>query len=343
MNISYENLKIPSSAERYAWATYGLFVALSSIVGDTVILVASGTRDSFRLNKFLVTIMQHIAVCDISVSITHILPSAISLIADSWIFGEALCYIQPYLTYYFYPANMALICTLTTGKLLLLRKPARARNWSKKQAHVICSVVWASNILTAILFYMFDKDDISFDYRNYSCEYGFSSHTFKRMLPFLSLLGMIFPNITMITTTIPTLKYLIKARKSAKRTKKSVPWQGALTVSLTAFVYCVSTLPVSVYQLGRNFLENRGFDLLYRYGCFISWANIWSNFFIYTLTITSFRRYLLNKIKEISTITLKSKPITGISKTILIDKGRCSGNKKKAKMYICQEFSLRSP
>ena len=87
----YDEFRIPSPWKRYI-ATYQLFVVLSSLIGDTLILLASRNKDSFRLNKVLVTIMQHIAVCDISVSITHILPGAISLKADAWVLGDALCY-----------------------------------------------------------------------------------------------------------------------------------------------------------------------------------------------------------------------------------------------------------
>ena len=313
----FEAARMQSDAERYFWAGYQLFVAISSILGDTVILLASRNRDSFRLNKFLVTIMQHIAVCDISVSITHILPSAISLIADSWVLGEALCYAKPYLGYYFYPANMSLICVLTTGKFLLLRKPARARNWSKKQAHVICSVVWIFFFIYPILMFALGKDDVSFDYRTYACEYGWSAYTWRKIQSPMFMMSALAPNAVMITTTIPTLKYLVKARKSAKRTKKSVPWQGALTVSLTAIVYCLSTMPATVYLVGGSFAApESAFHNLYRYGIYIAMANITSNFFIYTLTITSFRRYLKKKIEEVSSSlttasTFRSKSETG--------------------------------
>ena len=91
MHIQNEKeLGMHSSGKRYIWATYMLTLALSSLIGDTVILVASRNRENFRLNKFLVTIMQHIAVCDISVSIVMILPTAVSLIANVWVFGNAL-------------------------------------------------------------------------------------------------------------------------------------------------------------------------------------------------------------------------------------------------------------
>ncbi|KAL5250755.1 hypothetical protein ACHWQZ_G016482 [Mnemiopsis leidyi] len=297
----YEAARMESDAERYFWATYALFVAVSSILGDTVIIVASRNKDSFRLNKFLVTIMQHIAVCDISVSLTHVLPSAISLFADRWVLGEALCYTKPYLSYYFYPANMSLICVLTTGKFLLLRKPTRARNWSQKQAHVICGVVWTFFFVYPILMLALGKDDVSFDFRTYSCEYGWNAHTWKKIQSVMFMMSALGPNAVMIITTIPTLKFLVEARKSARRTKKSVPWQGALTVSLTAIVYFLSTMPATVYLVGGSFAgpESR-FHTLYRYGIYIAMANITSNFFIYTLTITSFRRYLKSRIKEVS-------------------------------------------
>ena len=132
--------------------------------------------------------------------------------------------------------------------------------------------------------------------------------------------GYIFPNTMIITTTIPTLKYLMEARKSAIRNKKSVPWQGALTVSLTAVVYCLTILPMGVYFIGHSFVDqnNYGFHLLLRYGAFLGMANISSNFFIYSLTITSFRRYLLSKIK----MTFRSKQKTGNSKRICDYLGR---------------------
>ena len=150
--------------------------------------------------------------------------------------------------------------------------------------------------------YTLGKDDVSFDYRTYICEYSFKSYTWKKVLPFVAMAGFFFPNAVIMATTFPTLKYLFEARKSAIRNKKSVPWQGALTVSLTAVVYCLTILPMGVYFIGHSFVDqdNYGFHLLLlRYGAFLGMANISSNFFIYSLTITSFRKYLLSQIVRI--------------------------------------------
>ena len=147
------------------------------------------------------------------------------------------------------------------------------------------------------------KDDVSFDYRTYTCEYGYNSYTWKKIQAPMFVMSALVPNTVMIITTVPTLKYLVKARKSAKRAKNNAPWQGALTVALTAIVYFLSTMPATVYFVGSTFVheENRGFNILYRYGIFLGMLNITSNFFIYALTIKTFRRYLLANIEKMAT------------------------------------------
>jgi hypothetical protein len=84
-----------------------------------------------------------------------------------------------------------------------------------------------------------------------------------------------------------------------------VPRQGASTVALTAIIYSISTLPTLVYYIGRNFVKDQTSTFhvhLYRYAIFMSAINIMSNFFIYTLTIKSFRRYLLSRILTVLSV-----------------------------------------
>ena len=60
-----EDYKIASKRGRYFWAGYLLFVLISSLIGDTIILLASTRYQALRLNKCVVVVLQHIAVCDI--------------------------------------------------------------------------------------------------------------------------------------------------------------------------------------------------------------------------------------------------------------------------------------
>ena len=81
----------PSFAEndggKFVLMLYLLTVFLASLIGDTLIIVASTRSGAIKLNKFIVAIMQHIAACDILLSITFVLPTIVSLSTNHLIFG----------------------------------------------------------------------------------------------------------------------------------------------------------------------------------------------------------------------------------------------------------------
>ena len=58
LSNNYTIYGIHSPAERYLWAAYNLFVFVSSLIGDTLILFATFQKGAFKLNKFIVTVMQ---------------------------------------------------------------------------------------------------------------------------------------------------------------------------------------------------------------------------------------------------------------------------------------------
>ena len=145
-STNYSDIKfgLHNNAERYTWAAYQLFVLLSSLIGDTLILAASFQRDAFKINKLIVTVIQHIAVCDLLNSISLALPMPTSLLANSWVLGKTICNIDAHLVYFIIPVSMCPIAVLTTFKFLILRYPLRTASWSTKRAHLVCSGMWAS-------------------------------------------------------------------------------------------------------------------------------------------------------------------------------------------------------
>ena len=299
---NYTVFGIHSNAERYSWAACHLFVLLSSLVGDTLIIHASCYKEAFKLNKFIVTVIQYIAASDIVYAIIGVLPRTVSLITNSWVLGDALCYARIYLGYFFYVAGMWLIAVLTLSKFLHLKYPAICGNWSPNMAHIICSLTLIPSVTMPILFLIVDKDDIDFDYRTYTCDYGFEATTWEKLFSVIAIIIVVIPNFVIVATTVPTLKYLADARKSARRVQGSVPWQGAATVALTSIVYCVSTLPTFVYFIGIS-----SYIHLARIAKFLLMINIMSNFYIYTLTIKSFRRFILSKIPSAAVQPTSSK------------------------------------
>ena len=287
--------KIQHDTVRYSWAAYHIFVLLSSFIGDSLILYASFQKNSFKLNKFIVAIIQHIAVCDLAYALISVLPCALSLIADSWILGDFMCYARVYLAYLIYPTSMYLVALLTTSKFLFLKYPTRCSTWTKKSAHKLCSLVTIIPSFFPLFCLITKWDDVEFNYATYTCDYMYSADISKKLRHLLTTLNLFIPNIIIMATTIPTLMFLAAARKSAKRVRGSVPWQGALTVALTAIVSCFSNFPTIVRDISETLnAENVSTDFA-RSSKFLLNINIMANFFIYSLTVRSFRTFLKAK------------------------------------------------
>lgn len=73
---------------------------------------------------------------------------------------------------------------------------------------------------------------------------------------FGAVLLMLLPNVSVIILTIVTLVILSKARRIARKIKRSVRWQGDLTVLVTGIVFCGSTLPITLYLLISPFVKD---------------------------------------------------------------------------------------
>ena len=79
INISdnYTVFGMHGTAERFSWVAFHIFVLLSSLFGDSLILYASVQEGAIKLNKLIVTVMQYIAVSDLVYTIAGVLPGTI--------------------------------------------------------------------------------------------------------------------------------------------------------------------------------------------------------------------------------------------------------------------------
>ena len=135
---------IQHDSERYFWIVYHVFVLLSSLLGDSLILFASFQKDALKLHSFIVVVIEYIAVLDIAYSIIWIIPTTLSLIENSPILSNILCCVQGYLCISIGTAIAWLTPVLTTSKLLVLKNPLRSASWTKNnRAHIVC---WLSLI-----------------------------------------------------------------------------------------------------------------------------------------------------------------------------------------------------
>jgi hypothetical protein len=291
---------LENDAIQYTWAGFFLFVLISSVVGDTAILIASIKHKAFKLHKVIVVIIQHIAVSDLMVTIVDILPNFITVIAGKQVLGSFLCHFCPFARILLTEANVLLICTMTTIKLLTLKYPIRCGTISKRKAHKFCAACWSVAVIVPLILLVVDWNDIYFSYRIYQCSYGYSSKIYKLLKPLLAALFVFIPIILVIVTTI---LLLMRAKQVARRGKKTLKWQGFITIVLTAIVYCVSVIPLFVYSAvgsivkadsaGGSFFHIEFYRIA---NSFVS-LNTISNFYIYSLTVSSFRDFVWSRVR----------------------------------------------
>ena len=291
---------IESDAVRYIWAGYLLFVLASSLIGDTIDLIASYKYQAIKLHGVIVVIIQHIAICDLMVSVTEILPALISVANGKWVLGTFLCYLTPHAKYYLNAASICLICTMTSCKLLLLKYPLRFGASSSGNANLFCSVSWLIALVFPMTILSVDSRDVYFSYRSYRCSFRFTSDIYHWLGPSLAVSFILIPNCLVLTTTIWVL---IRAKRIADRGREHLKWQGITTIVLTAGIHCISFLPSFVYRVGESIVTaddmSRSFfhTTFYRIGHSLVYLNTISNFYIYCLTVNSFRDFIRSRLQ----------------------------------------------
>jgi hypothetical protein len=280
---------------RYFWAGYHLLILISSLVGDTVILVGSIKYNALKLSDFIVTTIQHIAVADLALVVFYVLPGFVSLVADRWILGAVFCYVRDPISYYCLPAGLLLICAMTTGKWIQLKWPLRTWTWTKKQAQMVCSGIWAFSLIASAIVFLVARNDIYFDYGIYNCAY-LHYDSLKNWQGVVLILWLTIPSVVVIAMSTLVLK---EARK-ARREGESLKWRGVSTVLLTAALFCVSTIPTVLLLLAKYIVGNGiplSTEVKYRRSAgFLKQLNIMANIYIYTITVPSFRQFLRSRI-----------------------------------------------
>ena len=119
-----------NDTERYLWAGWLAFVVVSSLLGDSLILVASIKYKTFNLHKMIVTFIQHIAVCDLLHSVGCVAPAALSAIYNTGSPYRLIDYVRLLIGWSTLGTSSLFISALTLGKLLLLKYPLKLSSLS---------------------------------------------------------------------------------------------------------------------------------------------------------------------------------------------------------------------
>ena len=294
---NYTLYGIHDRTDRQLLVGYKSFISISSLIGDMLILVGSMRYKAIKLHEILVIFIQHFAVADLLLTGLSILPGAVSLAANEWILGEVTCYLS-----YFANINGAvvicqLISALALSKMLIVKYPLRAIHFSGKAAHLAACGMWACSLIFPVADIARDESGVYFSYLVYGCDYDCSFDVWSPAgcVIYSVAVGIFVLSCTAVTV-VSSVMLIVEARRVAERVPGGLKWQGVITVLLTVSVHITIALPLAIYYSIQYFADS---PYLYKTAWFIGILGVMANFYIFTLTLSSFREFLKSGIKMI--------------------------------------------
>ena len=298
-NATFKGIK--NDAERSVLVLWMLIVLISTFIGDGIILLATCKYKVLNLHKVLVAIIQHMAVCDLLQSVFRVFPVLLATVANKWILGETLCHVQDNSMLMLAGFGTLLTCALTSVKLVHLKYPLIARTWSKNIGHIICVILWVfvtvsyAPIFIGKIFYV--RSTVYFSFESYECSYQHQSALapswYKVYFP-ISISAFHFLSYTILVVT--SILILLCANKVRSRTGGRVGLEGTITVLLTVAIQFLSYLPLTLVFVSWMSMGVQHSGKMWRAATFAVYLNIMSNFYIFCITMRSFRKFLRDRI-----------------------------------------------
>ena len=294
--LEYENqpndtdYRIDNLTDRQILIGYRILLSVSTLIGDTLILVGSIRYNAIKLHKIIVIFVQQMAVADILTIIFGIIPGAVSLDANKWVLGNWTCY----LIYFFNDCLAAVQCLITgaiaMSKLLIVKFPLRAISFSTNAAKIAVICIWMTGSIFPVTALVQDRNGANFSYIVYICDYTINqkwSNTAQEI--YVSTIGIV--SLTSILgTVISSIWLLILAKRATDRRSEGLQWQGVLAILLTAAAHFLFAIPLAFYYISRAFKQQNLY--FYRMAWWTSQLGCMVNFYILGLTLPSFREFL---------------------------------------------------
>ena len=300
---NYTQYGIHEETERLVLTTYSATVFTSSLIGDVLILIGSLRYNAIKLHRLLVLIIQYIALADLLLTVFRTLPTAVSLAANRWMFGELFCRVG-YFVYATVGGTLTLLITsLSFTKLLIVWYPLRAICFPNKIAHLATLFFFAYVFVLVALANVSCVDDIYFSYSIYDCEMDRSQSRDSGWTVKISfMMAGLTLTICIAVLAVSCVMLIVIAKRITDRGPDGLQWQGIITVVVTVAVFVVGILPMAVYFLVSTIvaLPWEWEFYFWRVAYSMTGLIMLSNFYIYAFTISSFRQFLKSRIKLIS-------------------------------------------
>ena len=191
-------------------------------------------------------------------------------------------------------------------------------------------ILVACTVFVAVVLALNGQNGMYFSYLDYNCDYFLNEEVWTRAkyLVLCTTIGLAVL-INVIITTFSSVMLLIEAKRAAARREQDLQWQGVTAVVLTAAIFGFTLLMVAAYYICNKFVTGRS-DVqehvvrYYRYMWYLTYVNTVTNFYIFTLTLSSFREFLKSSIKAMVVMVTDVSVRTRMTKESQGEKGRDS-------------------
>ena len=127
---------IQNDGERILLAAYNISILIASLLGDSIIIIATTKYKAIKLHRINIVIIQHLATAYLFISMLSIFPGILAIITEGWVLGEFLSRLQ-FLEIWLFAVVLALTCCLTTSKLMTVKLSFYCRTWSSRSTHFV--------------------------------------------------------------------------------------------------------------------------------------------------------------------------------------------------------------
>lgn len=289
--------EISDSVLRYSLATYCFLAMVLALLGNTIVLFASMKHKAIKLDRVSVVLIRNIAIADVAYAFCVILQVGLSLLTNTWPYGDGqntLCHLSTYLQHMLAYADINLICAFNIARFTCILFPLNALLRSFKMGVTVSTLVWfISNLppLQAL------NRSVYFDYRSYRCAYKYTSDLWVWLEPVNISVFLVLPTAIIFVTTLGLLYYV--------RRITGVHKQAVLTLVPVSIVFFLSYAPIGGYFVAEYWIYQAAlpqphldplYTGLFRYGMLVKFVNNTANPVIYFFTIQSFRSFIMKRI-----------------------------------------------
>ena len=282
-------------------ATWCILTMLLSILGNTVVLIASLKDKAVKFDKVSVILIENIAAADLGDAIFIVLPTTIAILSDQAEvakffrenkFGQVVCFAVAHLQYIFPLASSIMICALNVSKVLCLVFPLQSHTRSSTTGCLIALAAWS------VYSIRFLATLIIQDYPSYGYyEEGFRCHIADLTKPIIlvdtvmAFLTVIIPGLILISS-LSFLLYFVHKVAGLQR-------QAVIVNILISSIFAISFAPYVVRQIwtvvGVSPNSKPARTWLWLTAIFINYISCFSNPIILYLTSASFNNFVNTK------------------------------------------------